>query len=212
MISSRKNLSALLVAAAAATLPGCVQTNMTNPPRSATEQLLLSTSVDRAMQSPELINFAGKKVFVDTTYFDSYDSKNAIGTIRDAVNSSGAFLVSNAAGADYVIEARAGALSIDYTSDLIGMPNSGLPIPLAGTLAIPEIALYKTESQYALAKISLLAYSRTNGEHFYSSGPLIGKSYNKYFKLLGIITWTRTDLPEKKRQKHEKADKQPPTK
>ncbi len=185
---------------------------MTNPARSATEQLLLSTTVDRAMQTPTLIALAGKKVFVDTTYFDSYDSKNAIGTIRDAVSSSGAILESNAVSADYVVEARAGALSIDYTADLIGMPNSGLPIPLAGTLAIPEIALYKSESQYALAKISLLAYARTSGEHFYSSGPLIGKSHNKYFKLLGIITWTRTDLPEKKRQKHEKADTQPPAK
>jgi hypothetical protein len=26
---------------------------------------------------------------------------------------------------------------------------------------------------------------------------MVGKSYNNYYKLLGIITWTGTDIPEK---------------
>jgi len=174
---------------------------MTNPVRSATEQLLLSTAADRAMQSVPLTAFSGKKVFVDATYFDSYDAKNALGTVRDALNSAGAFLVPAMSNAEYVVEARSGALSIDFTDFLLGLPNTGLPIPLAGTFNIPEIDLYKSQVQISRAKIALLAYARTTGEHYFSSGPMVGKSYNKNYKLLGIITWTLSDIPEKKKQK-----------
>jgi hypothetical protein len=180
---------------------GCVQTNMTNPVRSATEQLLLSTATDRAMKSVSLVVFSGKKVFVDATYFDSYDAKNALGTVRDALNSAGALLVPTLTNAEYVVEARSGALSIDFTEFLLGMPNSGVPIPLAGTFNIPEIDLYKSQIQISRAKIALLAYVRTTGEHYFSSGPMTGKSYNINYKLLGLITWTRSDIPEKKRHK-----------
>jgi hypothetical protein len=176
---------------------GCVQTNMSAPPRSATEQLLLSTAVDRAVRGVDLATFAGKKVYLDTSYFDSYDSKNAIGTIRDALNSAGALLVAVATNSDYVIEARSGALSIDYTQTLLGMPSSGLPIPLAGTLSIPEIDLFKIQRQLSIAKLALLAYARTGGEHYYSSGPMVGKSYFDYYKLLGFISWGQSDIPEK---------------
>jgi hypothetical protein len=169
--------------------------------RSATEQLLLSTAADRAMQSLDLGVFAGKKVYVDATYFDSYDPKNALGTVRDALNSAGALLVASATNAEYVVEARSGALSIDYDQTLIGMPSTGVPIPLAGTFNIPEIALYKSQKQASTAKFALLAYSRVTGEHYSSKGPLVGKSYNNYYKFLGFITWTLTDLPEKKREK-----------
>jgi hypothetical protein len=30
---------------------------------------------------------------------------------------------------------------------------------------------------------------------------MIGRSHNKYYELLGFITWTRTDIPEKHKQK-----------
>jgi hypothetical protein len=149
------------------------------------------------MQSVGLETFAGKKVYLDTTYFESYDSKNAIGTIRDALSSAGARLVATVTNCDYIVEARSGALSIDYAQILIGMPSSGWPIPLAGTLNVPEIALYKTQKQHSTAKFALLAYSRASGEHFFSSGPMVGKSYNHYYKFLGFITWTRSDIPEK---------------
>ena len=40
-----------------------------------TEQLLLSTAADRATRAAGLEIFAGRKVFLDTRYFESYDSK-----------------------------------------------------------------------------------------------------------------------------------------
>ncbi len=67
-------------------LAGCTTNKTTTTTRSATEQLLLSTATDHALQKVGLEIFAGKKVFLDATYFDSYDSKYVLGTIRDAIS------------------------------------------------------------------------------------------------------------------------------
>ena len=184
---------------------GCAGYKMTEPPRSATEQLLLSTAADRAMASANLGIFAGHKVFLDTNYFDSYDSKYAIGEIRDALSRAGALLMPEAKDSDIIIEARAGALSIDSDDSLIGVPASGLPIPLAGAVSIPEIALYKSDRQFSYAKIALLAYANGSRAHIYSTGPLLGKSYDKYHKIL-FVSWVFTDIPEKQK-KAAKAEK-----
>jgi len=174
---------------------------MTNPPRSVTEQILLSTAADRALHSTSLIDFNHQKVFVDGTYFDSYDSKYVMGAIRDALSQAGAKLASSASNSDIIVEARCGGLSTDQSSSLVGIAQTGLPIPLAGVMNIPELSLYKSDRQNAIAKLALLAYSTHDLDHFYSSGPMVGKAYNKYYKVLGIIQWTRSDIPEKKRKK-----------
>ncbi len=178
---------------------GCTQTTLTAPQRAATEQLLLSTAAERAIVSTNLSLFNGRKVFLDASYFDSYDSKYAIGTIRDALSRSGALLVSNATNSDIIIEARSGALSIDAAETLIGVPSAGVPVPLAGAVSIPELALFKSQKQFSLAKLALLAYETHGGKHIYSSGPMIGKAYNNYYRFLGFITCTSTDIAAKHR-------------
>jgi hypothetical protein len=195
-MKSRAFNTGLFLIFAALAGSGCASYKSTSPPRSATEQLLLSTAVDRAMASADLALFANQKVFLDTTYFDSYDSKYAIGEIRDALSRAGALLEANVKDANVIIEIRAGALSTDSLDTLIGVPNTGLPIPLAGTVSIPELALYKKETQFAYAKIALLAYANQSRAHIFSSGSLAGKSYDKYHKVL-FISWVFTDIPEK---------------
>jgi len=183
---------------------GCAFYTQTNPPRSATEQLLLSTSADRALTNIDLTIFDKQKVYVDTNYFESYDAGYALGTIRDALSRAGALLEPDAKSADIIIEPRSGAYSIDSASSLFGIPNISLPIPFSGPLPIPELALYKTQKQHSIAKFALLAYSNRSRAHIYSSGPLDGTAFNYYHKIL-FIYWTTTDIPENK--KKEKAEK-----
>jgi hypothetical protein len=200
--SARQNKTVWLAIMALVSLlagGGCTQTTLTAPQRSATEQLLLSTAADRAVNSTNLDQFSGKKVFVDGTYFDSYDGKYVLGTIRDALSRAGALLTSNLTNSDYVVEARSGALSIDAADTLIGVPSSGVPVPLAGTVSIPELALFKSQKQYSLAKLALLSYETHGGKHFYSSGPLIGHAYNHYYRFIGFISYTASDIPAKHR-------------
>jgi hypothetical protein len=197
--AGRVLLAATAAAAALLAGGGCTQTTLTAPVRAVTEQLLLSTAADRAISSTNLALFDGKKVFVDGAYFDSYDSKYALGTIRDALSRSGALLVNNVTNSDIVVEPRSGALSIDAAGTLVGVPSSGVPVPLAGTVSIPELSFFKSQKQYSLAKFALLAYETHGGKHIYSSGPLIGKAYNHYYSFIGFITYTSSDLPTKHR-------------
>jgi hypothetical protein len=177
-------------------LPGCTTNKTTTTARAATEQLLLSTATDHALQKAGFEIFAGKKVFLDATYFDSYDSKYVLGTIRDAISRAGAMLESNLTNSEVIIEARSGALAINDSSSLFGIPALTVPVPLAGSLQTPELAFYKAEKQRSVAKIALLAFVRQSQAHVYSSGPLDGKSYDKRYKIF-FVSWIRTDVPEK---------------
>ncbi|HVY71019.1 MAG TPA: DUF6655 family protein [Verrucomicrobiae bacterium] len=197
------NRTALLAVVAAVVLPGagCVQTKISEPPRTATEQLMLSTATDRSLRgAPMLEMFKDKKVFVDAQYFESYDKPYVIGALRQMLSDHGALLATSAANSDVVLEPRSGALSTDSSSSLIGMPSLPVPVPFAGNVTTPEIYFMKTQKLYSVAKLALFAYEQKSGGHFYSSGPLVGKARLKYYSFLGFISITRTDVPEKKNQ------------
>lgn len=196
MRTSKDNLMLEVVSLCAGlTLAGCVTKTNTEPSRSATEQLLLSTATDHALQSASFGIFASQKVFLDTSYFESYDAKYVIGTIRDALSRAGAILEDNATNSDLVIEARSGALSIDSSESLFGIPKLVAPLPLASSLQTPEVAFYKSRAQKSVAKIALLAFARASRAHVYSSGSLDGKSHDIRRRLL-FVSWIRTDIPE----------------
>lgn len=181
-------------------LCGCVSVKQTDPARTATEQLLLSTAADRATQEMDLSQFAHKKVFLDASYFDSYDPKYAIGTIRDALSRAGALLVADSKSSEITIEPRSGALSTDDRTFLVGLPSLGLPIPLAGTVTTPEIAFYKSSKQYSTAKFVMLAYATGSREHIYSSEDMVGRAHDNYFHIF-FVPLHKTDVPEMEKKK-----------
>jgi hypothetical protein len=181
---------------------GCASQETTSPPRSATEQLLLSSATDQALANANLNVFAGQKVYLDFTYFDGYDSKYVEGTIRDAFSRAGALLAPDSKSADVIVEARSGAYSIDTNSAFFGIPSIPLPIPgTAEEPVTPQVSFFQEQSQVSYAKFSLLAYSNKTRAHVYSSGPLDGKAYNTYKAIL-FISWWATDVPEKVKGKH----------
>lgn len=178
-------------------IAGCTTIKTTSTARTATEQLLLSTAADHALTNAGLQRVAGKKVYLDTNYFDSYDSKYVIGTIRDAILRAGGKLQDNETNSEVIIEARSGALAIDQVDKLIGIPSFGLPIPLAGTVLTPEIPFYKSQTQRSYSKFRLVAIMNSSRDLIYSSGALDGQSFDKRANFL-FLSWRRTDIPEKK--------------
>lgn len=188
--------------AAAIVFAGCKSTEITSPPRSATEQLLLSTAVDQALAQANLGMFAGRSVYFDFTYFDSYDSKYAEGQIRDAFSRAGALMARDNKSADVIVEARTGALSTDTNASFVGIPAIPLPIPgTAETPVTPQVSFYQQQAQFSYAKISLLAYDNKTRAHIYSSGSLDGKSHHTYTAIM-FISWWSTDIPERAKSKY----------
>jgi len=178
---------------------GCTTEKNTTPARSATEQLLLSAAADRAARAANLEIFAGRRVYLDAAYFDSYDSKYALGTVRDALSRAGALLMESPTNSEIIVEARSGALAIDMADTMFGIPAMSVPLPLTGLVQTPELAFYKAQKQNSAAKFALLAYAHESRAHIYSSGPLDGTSSLNHYRLL-VVSWTHTDLPEKLRR------------
>ncbi len=194
-------ISPILALVAIAFLTGCHAIRITEPSRTATEQLLLSTATDNAMQGIDVSWLAGKKVFVDPTFFTSVDEKYALGSIRELLSREGALLVAERGGSEIVVEARAGALGIDSRDSLLGLPQMTIPVPFAGQVESPELALYKAQKADSVAKFALLAYETASGTFVSSTGSMVGKSKFYHYKILGMINWRQTDIPEQQRGK-----------
>lgn len=177
-------------------MTGCHNTRVTEPQRSVAEQLLLSSATDRAVTGADFGPLVGRRVFVQEKYFDSYDKGHALGVLREAMSKAGARLVGLETEAEWIVEVRSSGLGLDNRDSLVGIPSVNVPIPLAGPVSTPELALYKAMHSDSAAKFAVFAYERASGEHRHATGPLAGTAYFHHYRFLGLINWRRTDVPE----------------
>lgn len=187
-ISAMKSTSGLyaIPLALLALCAGCTETRRSNPERTAVEQLLLSTAVDRAVDGLTLHIPPGTKVFVDASRFEAYDKSYAISAFRDRVLESGAHLAGQPQDADVIVEIRSGALSTAVTKTLVGIPSFEIPIPLAGNLSMPEIALASRSQRRGVAKVAYTAYWRESGALADRSEPVQGIAGYKDWEFVGF--------------------------
>ena len=180
---TKKTLTLVLVL----TLSGCGTLWQTSlPTQTALDQMLVSTAADRAAnllvmnsQGEAIANLGGSlgKTFIDTKNFNTSEVKNqqyALHAIRRNFIDAGVVLVDDPKEVDTIAEVGTGALSIDKTTSLVGMPAITVPIPLAGNVSIPEISLYKKETNRGLAKFAISLRDthtgKTRGKSFVSVG------------------------------------------
>lgn len=179
---------------------GCATARQTSPPRTATEQLLISTAADHAADELKFPIAPGAKVFVDAQFVEGIDVKYTIGTVRDRLLKQGAALADKRENADVVVEIRSGGQSIDESSFLLGIPSFDIPVPLTGTVKTPELALFKHAKQQGISKVAVTAYGQKDGALRFSSGPDYGFSHRTQWTVLLLVSWTRDDLiPKDKR-------------
>jgi len=193
-----KSLALLASALPLLLLCGCYTAKMSEPPRTALEQLVLSKSSDLAMDGVDLSWVRGKKIYVEDKYFDSYDKLYAIGLIRQHLNEAGGMLMKTDDKADLIVEIRSGGLGMDTSETLFGLAALTIPVPLSGSLQTPELALYKNTKANGIAKFALFAYARDTGEFVHSVGPVSGYARFHLYKLVGF-TWKRTNVEQLKK-------------
>lgn len=172
----------------------CSTRRDSNPQRTATEQLLISAAADRAAEGIALQVPPGAKVFVDSSNVEGLDSKYAVAAMRERVLELGGQLVGSRADADAIVEIRSGALSIDEKKTLVGIPEFGIPIPLAGALEVPEIALFKKAQRKGVAKFAGVAYDAKDGRLIGTSEPQYGFSHETRWVVLLLFSWEDTDM------------------
>ena len=203
--------TSVAIALLAGLATGCVnKQRMTEPARSVGEQLLLSTAIDRALDELDMEairRLRGVKVFLSEQYLKSLDQEYLIGSLRDLLFSNGVLVVDDVAEAQMIVEVRSGANSLDTAAVTFGIAeDQALPNPLTGApVALPELAFFKKENSFSVAKVSLVAYRADSREHVFSSRALLGGAYDKHVQLLGLIRIRFTDVLElktiKKREK-----------
>jgi hypothetical protein len=86
---------------------------------------------------------------------------------------SGCSLQSERDQADFIVEARAGAIGTDRNDLLFGVPSMNVPqiMPVQPVAAaIPEVPIAKRRDQRGIAKIAVFAYHRQTGTPVWQSG------------------------------------------
>lgn len=187
----------LLFALASLSLCGCGTTIS----RNATEQLLASDAVDRSVRDIDFRDLKGQKVFFDTSYIKNVasvgfvNSDYIISSLRQQMMAADCRLREKREEADFVVEARVGALGADRHEIVWGIPANNLlgtvasAVPNAPSTApptIPEIAFAKKGDELAVAKIGVFAYHRETGTPIWQSGTSQSKSTARSTTVLGI--------------------------
>ncbi len=176
--------------------PGCASIRITDPPRTATEQFLLSVAATEAVDQLSAIPLRDRAVYVDSAYLTgSLTPANEyaflLGEIRAKLLGLGVRLVEQREQADIIVEVRAGALGIDRNEFLIGIPSIAE--------ATPELAILKNTKQRGYASVAFVAYWRDTGELVGASGPFTGKTFREDFWIFGVNSSTIGDIPSAQR-------------
>lgn len=181
---------------AAALLAGCSSRTLSTTSRTAIEQLLLSSAVDRAMERFELPMLRGRRVFVDFTNLKGTDAEYVKVAMRARIAQQGATLVDSGEKADLTVEVASGALALEHKTGMIGLPS--LPVPQSSVPA-PEMPLYKSIEQTAIMK--LLVFVHQKGKFIAAD-----QYYAKSDRDESFLLWWRFQRTDDVREGWERAD------
>lgn len=177
---------------------GCGTSKWTDTGRSATEQLLITDAMDRAVSQLDFHALTGKTCFIDVTPLKKIsDSEYLISCMRQHMFACGCIVKDNKAEADCIVEVRAGAVGTDRNDVLYGIPAVNVPtvVPVSGIPSqIPEMPIVKKTDQKAVVKLSLFAYSQKTGRPIWQSGAVPEESNAKAVWVLGAGPFQRGSI------------------
>ncbi len=183
----KKITSLLAVAGMTLLLSACYTPEMTNTKRSGVEEMLLSKAADTAAIKfiPQKF-LAGKKVFLDTSNLDAIDKGYIIGMVQIHLAEEGAKMLTDKLKADIIVLIYSGASGTDSDDFMIGVPSIPIPIPLAGTVQTPQIALIKEVKQTGVCKLILDGKDARSDRLLFSQTNIIGSSYYNRWSVMGV--------------------------
>jgi len=191
---------------------GCASIRTTDPAHTATEQFLLSSAAQSAVDQMSADTLRDRIVYIDTTYLTTAwqtapELSYLIGQFRAKLLEGGARLVDKREKAQIVLELRSGGVGIDRLEFLLGIPSFGLSALAQGAAAAsgsalitPELAILKSTRQYSFASVAFVAYWADTGELLTSSGPFIGKRYREDWWIFGTGPRTIGDIAPTERR------------
>jgi hypothetical protein len=205
------NASFVLSLIVTALLMGCaLEQEISRTPRTAVEQVLLTQAVEQALVNLKVHLPEGVNVDVDATGLESDRSRlHMTNADRGAIDrpSRDIFYVRDIVAAElgrrgyrvsardtespYLVRVMAESFGTMQGTVFVGMPPvQSVLIPFS----LPELTLYKQQSQSGYARLHLDVYDNRTGEFLGSSPKLVGRAYYNQYTVLILITWNRTDV------------------
>ena len=135
---------------------GCATPFTTNTKRSAVEQYLLATTIERLTEHAGLEKYAGKKIYFDYSYLKTQEDQIYLqGRLEMIMSKYQCLIVPKQQEADVMIQPLCGVLATDYNTIFIGTPALPIPVPDTGiSVVIPEIPIFKMYDRKAYGSMS----------------------------------------------------------
>ncbi len=177
-------------------LAGCSTRTVSNSPRTAIEQMLLSTAVDTALEKFELPQAKGNKVYIDLTNLAGPDSEYMKVAIRGRFAEIGAILTNTLDDAELIAEVASGCLGTEYKSFIIGIPS--IPVP-GSTIPTPEASIFRKVEQTGIMKFLIFVHAQ--GQFV-----ALDQYYARSDRHESFFLWHRSQQKDNIRESWEKAD------
>lgn len=199
-------------------LAGCTTIRVTDPPRTATEQFLITTAAGESIDQLSAELLRDRRVFVDTQYIipswqttkeqtfaidasayrSAEDKGFLVGELRARLMKAGIRVAEKREDAEVILEIRSGGLGIDREEFLLGLPSVYIQpregaSPAAPSVS-PEIAIVKSTKQFGFASVGFVAFWRDTGELLFQSGPFIGRTKREDWWFFGWGPQTDGDI------------------
>jgi hypothetical protein len=172
-----------------------------NKSRLATEQLVVSEAVDKAVATIDFSPMSGRRVYFDTQFLDGVNMgpngniKYVISSLRQQMAAYDLRLQEKPDTAEFVVEGRVGVLANDGYEVTYGIPGNAaaasatvflptpVPVPAPG---MPELSIGRRNHQAGTAKVGLFAYDRITREPVWQAGVKRGASDVRDTWFLGL--------------------------
>ena len=195
---------------------GCATIRVTDPPRTADEEFLLTDAATKAVAQLSMDPLRGRIVWVMTEYAFSttqpydqsfltneirsptFETAFLVGELRSRLLQAGARLAQTRDQADVILEVRSGALSVNRIDFLLGVPATILPTSSTTNslnVATPELALFKSTKQQGFGSVAFVAYWRNTGELLAVSGPFVGRAFRNDYFIFGYALPPEGNIP-----------------
>jgi hypothetical protein len=185
----------------------------TTKARTATEQLVLSNSVDRAVSVIDFSPISGLDCWLDTSNIKPSSEQTSfvndgyiISSLRNQLAAAGCRLVKDREDAEVIVEARVGTLGSNAHKVTYGFPSNNLLsqaavfVPSAPPIPpMPNISIAEKENQTGATKIAVFAYDAKSGAAVWQSGIATARSNGRDTWILGVGPFQSGDIYKKRR-------------
>ncbi len=170
---------------------GCATTKQTGTetPRSATEQLLLSTAAERSATQIEGPVFLGVPLYLEVAGLTN-DAAFAKETVASELQARGAIVVTEVTKATYTVRILVQAFGTDQTESFLGIPAMNVIVP------IPEIALFKRRRQTARSRLRYIVIDTRTGQTVGRAQEAEGKTTSTRWTIL-FFAFERSDIADR---------------